>query len=551
MVVGSSPLARGLLQPEQLLARGSGIIPARAGFTSSGPRRPRSAGDHPRSRGVYLREALAAEISEGSSPLARGLRGLRTRALDVHRIIPARAGFTRVLRRSAPWRPDHPRSRGVYSSPRLTPEVSSGSSPLARGLLAVVDGAQDRRGIIPARAGFTLQVNPFPCLFPDHPRSRGVYAASAVRAARSSGSSPLARGLQPPRRTVVRERRIIPARAGFTHHRARERNRTADHPRSRGVYPGIQRCRGHAAGSSPLARGLPPLVGDDDAQSRIIPARAGFTQDGVRQLQDRRDHPRSRGVYAPGTTGTPTSRGSSPLARGLPPAHRSAREDSGIIPARAGFTPASSATAPPARDHPRSRGVYLPGWACEALAEGSSPLARGLRHHHARRLPDRRIIPARAGFTPLCVLSRARAWDHPRSRGVYWRAWPDRAPVGGSSPLARGLLPFFCPPLCAGGIIPARAGFTPHLRPGRPAHEDHPRSRGVYAVCGSPCPAPGGSSPLARGLLLCFAFVFCSYGIIPARAGFTPCRRPSRRCRPDHPRSRGVYRSPSPPTTRA
>ena len=74
--------------------RSGRIIPARAGFTAK--RRPLSmaAADHPRSRGVYETPRLSATSLTGSSPLARGLPQL---ALDRHvhgRIIPARAGFT-------------------------------------------------------------------------------------------------------------------------------------------------------------------------------------------------------------------------------------------------------------------------------------------------------------------------------------------------------------------------------------------------------------------------------------------------------------------------
>ena len=50
--------------------------------------------------------------------------------------------------------------------------------------------------------------------------------------------------------------------------------------------------------------------------------------------------------------------GSSPLARGLPLLHELRLREVGIIPARAGFTDASAAQAVYWADHPRSRGVY-------------------------------------------------------------------------------------------------------------------------------------------------------------------------------------------------
>ena len=50
--------------------------------------------DHPRSRGVYNPYDAVDPTRQGSSPLARGLRGVGGFTVDVDRIIPARAGFT-------------------------------------------------------------------------------------------------------------------------------------------------------------------------------------------------------------------------------------------------------------------------------------------------------------------------------------------------------------------------------------------------------------------------------------------------------------------------
>ena len=52
--------------------------------------------------------------ASGSSPLARGLRDAQVVEIAVHRIIPARAGFTIVLLTIEFPYTDHPRSRGVY-----------------------------------------------------------------------------------------------------------------------------------------------------------------------------------------------------------------------------------------------------------------------------------------------------------------------------------------------------------------------------------------------------------------------------------------------------
>ena len=195
--------------------------------------------DHPRSRGVYSAFDPVDNPGDGSSPLARGLRGRWTARSPGIWIIPARAGFTNVPLWATPF-------ESIY-----------GSSPLARGLLECVTNAT-QKGL-------------------DHPRSRGVYRHRALAARRISGSSPLARGLH---RTDAPSRiiqRIIPARAGFTDQTGQETRVTGDHPRSRGVYKQSSSDLYQTTGSSPLARGLRNIRNMTQITHRIIPARAGFT----------------------------------------------------------------------------------------------------------------------------------------------------------------------------------------------------------------------------------------------------------------------------------
>ena len=111
---GSSPLARGLRSlPGHVRVR-FGIIPARAGFTRSFTAPPAAPGDHPRSRGVYRRLPLPRGGLMGSSPLARGLLAAVLDRILGARIIPARAGFTCIGGSRRRGSSDHPRSRGVY-----------------------------------------------------------------------------------------------------------------------------------------------------------------------------------------------------------------------------------------------------------------------------------------------------------------------------------------------------------------------------------------------------------------------------------------------------
>ena len=212
-----------------------------------------------------------------------------------------------------------------------------------------------------------------------------------------------------------------------------------DHPRSRGVYI-LALDRSHTPpGSSPLARGLPGLCFRGARERRIIPARAGFTRWLFVAHVTQMDHPRSRGVYASSSATRAPADGSSPLARGLHVDPAMMGQQERIIPARAGFTWNSRRRRRHIQDHPRSRGVYPARVLAVAEVAGSSPLARGLLSRAACRLGPMRIIPARAGFTSLVLIGDRMRADHPRSRGVYRRCvswWP---PVCGSSPLARGL----------------------------------------------------------------------------------------------------------------
>ena len=235
------------------------------------------------------------------------------------------------------------------------------------------------------------------------------------------------------------------------------------------------------------------------------------------------------------------SPGSSPLARGLRGAWLSASSLRRIIPARAGFTPTRMTSSSPPWDHPRSRGVYLPMSPCRDGGGGSSPLARGLRSSATPSRLGPRIIPARAGFTPGTRRRTGPRPDHPRSRGVYAAVGSRPRAAPGSSPLARGLRKIESHGFILVRIIPARAGFTWSSATLPAQARDHPRSRGVYNAAFQDACQRSGSSPLARGLQRGDLQRRQIAGIIPARAGFTlslPETWPRRR---DHPRSRGVY----------
>ena len=70
--MGSPPLARGAPWASRVGARGAGITPARAGSTTTSSPEKRGSRDHPRSRGEHMPQIIAAIVTVGSPPLARG-----------------------------------------------------------------------------------------------------------------------------------------------------------------------------------------------------------------------------------------------------------------------------------------------------------------------------------------------------------------------------------------------------------------------------------------------------------------------------------------------
>ena len=395
------PACAGFTRRERGRPSDRGIIPACAGFTRTPVRRHGCARDHPRMRGVYPTTCPSSASRGGSSPHARGLRGLP---------------FPNELALM-----DHPRMRGVYTTGTLAPALQSGSSPHARGLrLDHHDLVHDCR-IIPACAGFTSRAPRSPAPGWDHPRMRGVYRVASADCVGVVG--------------------IIPACAGFT-----------AHPPPRGPL---------RRGSSPHARGLRYVSCPAGESDRIIPACAGFTENPGPYGVGVQDHPRMRGVYRRRAAGRPCGRGSSPHARGLREPPPMLREALRIIPACAGFTRSSRRRWWAAWDHPRMCGVYGGCRAPSSPPRGSSPHARGLPQAGSGEAMRPGIIPACAGFTLVGAARAVCAADHPRMRGVYYSPPGDRQRPLGSSPHARGLLPVV---LADGGairIIPACAGFTP------------------------------------------------------------------------------------------
>ena len=355
---GSSPLARGTRRRASLQPAGHRFIPARAGNTSRPARARPTTPVHPRSRGEHGAGATSGGSIYGSSPLARGTRAAGGRPDPPGRFIPARAGNTVhpcTARRS---RSVHPRSRGEHAGHGTTVEYDDGSSPLARGTPGEPATEPVEVRFIPARAGNTRLSRKSWDKTPVHPRSRGEHPPSPASPSAAAGSSPLARGT--PRRGPARApgRRFIPARAGNTGAASSGGPARSVHPRSRGEHSQLVVDVDPRNGSSPLARGTRRHRRHRHPHRRFIPARAGNTSPPGRSCATTPVHPRSRGEHAFNVPQGSSVSGSSPLARGTlqPVGHVHGLHR--FIPARAGNTTGRWRSRSSTPVHPRSRGEH-------------------------------------------------------------------------------------------------------------------------------------------------------------------------------------------------
>ena len=259
---------------------------------------------------------------------------------------------------------DHPRMRGEHVDVEKDFSDIWGSSPHARGAPRHLRCDRRARGIIPACAGSTLPTTLTPVTAEDHPRMRGEHAMVSPFASCPVGSSPHARGALAMREDVTWQGGIIPACAGSTRCISATAGSARDHPRMRGEHAAASLSERSMAGSSPHARGALEGGVEPAHLVGIIPACAGSTLGGARGLKREGDHPRMRGEHSSPIRRSLSNQGSSPHARGAHPDACLSAVTGGIIPACAGSTIRVSNTFSGYKDHPRMRGEHsgTPRW---------------------------------------------------------------------------------------------------------------------------------------------------------------------------------------------
>ena len=172
---------------------------------------------------------------------------------------------------------------------------------------------------------------------------------------------------------------LIPARAGKTISEGTDAQTDKAHPRAGGEntaysVPGVA-----IHGSSPRGRGKRKQLARKPLLTRLIPARAGKTQDVIFEAEVNGAHPRAGGENTQAITRPPSYLGSSPRGRGKPGALRRACGDDRLIPARAGKTRVRRDALSGESAHPRAGGENTSHGSPRRRELGSSPRGRGKR----------------------------------------------------------------------------------------------------------------------------------------------------------------------------
>ena len=179
----------------------------------------------------------------------------RTRASFRLGLSPLARGTHTPLSNSCDLPTVYPRWRGEHNV-RLSPLcVVAGLSPLARGTLHGFGFLFDGRRFIPAGAGNTYIRAKNKATATVYPRWRGEHIYQNISFYSHGGLSPLARGTRIKHGLTRRAARFIPAGAGNTPRLFKRGRRGSVYPRWRGEHRGKKLMLRKTNGLSPLARG--------------------------------------------------------------------------------------------------------------------------------------------------------------------------------------------------------------------------------------------------------------------------------------------------------
>ena len=222
-------------------------------------------------------------------------------------------------------------------SQATTPSIF-GRSPRMRGKLPRRAQDHDRRGSIPAYAGETRSVCRSCSVMRVDPRVCGGNSITWSGQRRINGRSPRMRGKRSPSPSTRAAIRSIPAYAGETVEWGDASWPGEVDPRVCGGNNSVSWCTHPNRGRSPRMRGKPSCRPQARAQARSIPAYAGETDERPRDRDIDQVDPRVCGGNRRKNMDSAASRGRSPRMRGKHPNPLHVASMNRSIPAYAGET---------------------------------------------------------------------------------------------------------------------------------------------------------------------------------------------------------------------
>ena len=292
-------------------------------------------------------------------------------------LIPTRAGKTASGGRPRSCRWAHPHAGGENTQGGWRTGTWSGSSPRGRGKQRSTYHGWLQLGLIPTRAGKTLLDGFSTVVVRAHPHAGGENAIALAQKVLRDGSSPRGRGKHQSRRECCGRMGLIPTRAGKTVQARGPGLRAVAHPHAGGENWTVRSPVSRFKGSSPRGRGKLVRSLLRKAQAGLIPTRAGKTRGQRRARDPARAHPHAGGENFKYYGWNDTVGGSSPRGRGKLVCSVGDPVEGGLIPTRAGKTAAALLASATCWAHPHAGGENRAVLIEERLHMGSSPRGRG------------------------------------------------------------------------------------------------------------------------------------------------------------------------------
>ena len=191
--------------------------------------------------------------------------------------------------------PVYPRERGEQGRARRLERRASGLSPRTRGTVLVSALPASASRFIPANAGNSCLLCPWPQCFPVYPRERGEQPARQPGKRPTHGLSPRTRGTANQQPTGRVHDRFIPANAGNSSCGYSGSAGASVYPRERGEQRSASSFFCSASGLSPRTRGTATHRQHWIGPNRFIPANAGNSGPQLTQPAFHAVYPRERG----------------------------------------------------------------------------------------------------------------------------------------------------------------------------------------------------------------------------------------------------------------